>query len=52
MVLLEAVRARIKDQGYGEHRVLFELFQNADDAYVQRESDSADACFRVDFRVN
>ena len=49
MVLLEAVRARIKDQGYGEHRVLFELFQNADDAYVQRESDSADACFRVDF---
>ena len=24
-------------------------FQNADDAYVQRESESSDACFRVDF---
>ncbi len=47
--VLTAVRDRINDQGYGAHRVLFELFQNADDAYVQRGSDAADACFRVDF---
>ena len=48
--VLAAVRARIRDQGYGGHRVLFELFQNADDAYVQqRESDPDNASFRVDF---
>ena len=47
--VLAAVRARIKDQGYGGHRVLFELFQNADDAYVQRKSDADTASFRVDF---
>ena len=47
--VLAAVRARIKDQGYSAHRVLFELFQNADDAYVQRESDADMASFRVDF---
>ena len=47
--VLAAVRARIRDQGYCARRVLFELFQNADDAYVQRESGSESACFRVDF---
>ena len=47
--ILAAVRDRIMDQGYGLHRVLFELFQNADDAYVQRESETPDACLRVDF---
>ncbi len=47
--VLAAVRARIRDQGYGVHRVLFELFQNADDAYVQRESDVHKASFRVGF---
>ena len=47
--VLAAVRARIKDQGYGAHRVLFELFQNADDAYVQREAHADTASFRVDF---
>ena len=50
--VLEAVRARIRDQGYSASRVLFELFQNADDAYAQRDSDSAVACFRVDFAVS
>ena len=47
--VLAAVRDRISDQGYGADRVLFELFQNADDAYVQRGSDAGGACFRVDF---
>ena len=47
--VLAAVRDRISDQGYGAHRVLFELFQNADDAYVQLESDAGSARFRVDF---
>ena len=46
--LLAAVRARIKDQGYSESRVLFELFQNADDAYEQwRNQGSDDASFHV-----
>ena len=47
--VLAAVRDRISDQGYGAHRVLFELFQNADDAYAQLESDAGSARFRVDF---
>ena len=47
--VLTAVRDRISDQGYGAHRVLFELFQNADDAYVQLEPDGGGARFRVDF---
>jgi hypothetical protein len=33
--LLSAVRAKIGQMGYDETRVLFELLQNADDAYVQ-----------------
>ena len=47
--VLAAVRERIVDQGYGLHRVLFELFQNADDAYMQCESETLDACIQVDF---
>ena len=47
--VLAAVRGQIVDQGYGLHRVLFELFQNADDAYVQSEPETADASLRVDF---
>ena len=47
--VLEAVRHRIQDHGYGDARVLFELFQNADDAYVKREKPVADPCFRVEF---
>ena len=49
--LLAAVRARITDQGYSTSRVLFELFQNADDAYVQQDHDSEHTCFRVCFGV-
>lgn len=47
--LLAAVRARITDQGYSTSRVLFELFQNADDAYAQWDRDSDHPCFRVHF---
>ena len=51
--LLTAVRDRIKDQGYNESRVLFELFQNADDAYAQWDprADTEHSCFRVYFGV-
>lgn len=46
--LLGAVRAKIADQGYRVHGVLFELFQNADDAYKQLDDDGPEeACFRV-----
>ena len=37
--LLSAVRGKIGDFGYSASRVLFELFQNADDAYRQHEGD-------------
>ena len=47
--LLSAIRARITDQGYSASRVLFELFQNADDAYVQWDHGSDHSCFRVHF---
>ena len=47
--ILCCVRHRIEDQGYSSIRVLFELFQNAHDAYVQyHTSDSEPACFRVE----
>ena len=45
--LLLAVRARISEFGYSANRVLFELFQNADDAYKQLDPVPGDACFRV-----
>ena len=46
--LLSAVRARIREYGYSPARVLFELFQNADDAYRQLDVPVDDACFRVE----
>jgi hypothetical protein len=46
--LLSAVRGKIRDFGYSASRVLFELFQNADDAYTQQDAAGNDACFRVE----
>ncbi len=46
--LLSAVRAKIGDFGYSASRVLFELFQNADDAYRQHRDPASDARFRVE----
>ena len=46
--LLSAVRAKIGDFGYSASRVLFELFQNADDAYQQHDGTATDARFRVE----
>ena len=45
--LLFSVRAKIREFGYSSNRVLFELFQNADDAYRQLDAIPEDACFRV-----
>ncbi|GIL01093.1 MAG: hypothetical protein BroJett030_09920 [Alphaproteobacteria bacterium] len=50
--LLSAVRSKIGDFGYSASRVLFELFQNADDAYRQHEGAATDACFRVELLSN
>lgn len=49
--LIVAVRAKINDFGYSPSRVLFELFQNADDAYRQLDDVSEEACFRVELRA-
>lgn len=46
--LLSAVRTKIGDFGYSASRVLFELFQNADDAYRQHDGAATDARFRVE----
>ena len=46
--LLSALRAKISDFGYSPSRVLFELFQNADDAYRQLSSKAGECCFRVE----
>jgi hypothetical protein len=46
--LLSAVRDKIRDFGYSASRVLFELFQNADDAYRQQDAPIEGACFRVE----
>jgi hypothetical protein len=46
--LLSAVRSKIRDFGYSASRVLFELFQNADDAYRQHDGPETDAGFRVE----
>ena len=48
--LLSTVRAKIEDLGYSARNVLFELFQNADDAYAQLDADQDDACFQVEIR--
>ena len=45
--LLSAVRDRIGEFGYSANRVLFELYQNADDAYRQLDPVPADPCFRI-----
>lgn len=46
--LLTAIRAKIGDLGYSPERVLFELFQNADDAYGQMDHEVDAASFRVE----
>ena len=46
--LLASLRGRIEDLGYTADRVLFELFQNADDAYAQLDGAPVDARFRVE----
>jgi ferredoxin-NADP reductase len=46
--LIAAVRAKINDFGYSPSRVLFELFQNADDACRQLDDTTDEACFRVE----
>jgi len=50
--LLIAVRSRIGEYGYSAGRVLFELFQNADDAYRQQEASVKNFCFRVEVATN
>lgn len=45
--LLAAIRQRINDYGYDSSRVLFELFQNADDATLQHLP--SDGRFRLKF---
>ena len=45
--LLTSIRDRIEDLGYSADRVLFELFQNADDAYAQLDSLPEHTSFRV-----
>ncbi len=47
--LLAAIRQRIEDYGYDPSRVLFELFQNADDANLQHPAPS-EGRFRLTFR--
>ncbi|RWA68020.1 hypothetical protein [Mesorhizobium sp.] len=46
--LLAAVRQKIHEFGYSASRVLFELFQNADDAYLQLAAQAEAARFRVE----
>ena len=46
--LLSAVRSKIGDFGYSASRVLFELFQNADDAYQQSGEPVSGGHFRLE----
>ena len=46
--LLDAARNKIQDFGYSANRILFELFQNADDAYRQLDKMVDDARLRVE----
>lgn len=46
--LLASLRVKIRDLGYSPSRVLFELFQNADDAYRQLGTTEDEACFRIE----
>ena len=50
--LLSAVRDRIRGLGYSGDRVLFELFQNADDAYVQHSEATGDERFQVEYMAS
>ena len=50
--LLSSARRRIEDLGYSTDRVLFELFQNADDAYKQLDDSPEPAAFRVEYLVD
>ena len=43
--LLRAIRSKIEEYGYSADRIVFELFQNADDAYHQLHGGSDVACF-------
>ena len=43
--LLAAIRSKIDEYGYSTDRVVFELFQNADDAYHQLHGHSDVSCF-------
>jgi len=49
--LLALIRTRIKDDGYNVRRVLFELFQNADDASLQHPP-AEEARFRVESQLD
>ncbi len=46
--LLQAMRGKIAEYGYSPKRIFFELFQNADDATVQKRAKSG--AFRLDDR--
>ena len=46
--LLDAVRSKIQEFGYSANRVLFELFQNADDAYTQMDDTDSNGCLRIE----
>lgn len=46
--LIGAVRAKIRQMGYAEDRVLFELFQNADDAYLQLGTENDELRVEID----
>ncbi|MET3763108.1 hypothetical protein [Sphingomonas sp. UYEF23] len=46
--LIEAVRTKIRQMGYAEDRVLFELLQNADDAYLQLGIEGGELCIEVE----
>ncbi len=43
--LLRAIRSKIEEYGYSADRIVFELLQNADDAYHQLHGGSEVSCF-------
>ena len=43
--LLRAIRSKIEEYGYSADRIVFELLQNADDAYHQLHGGSDGSCF-------
>ena len=48
--LLQAIRDRMAERGYSVSRVLFELWQNADDAYCELSVNLEPACFKLVYR--